>query len=521
MARNGSRRSTRHDPAGGADSSVLDPLPSTPEEAEAVLQEMVRAFSVDASIIGAGIRTRIPAGRDRPRAGAEAGAAAIITVTGAGFVHSWDAAAEAIFGYSAADAIGKPIATILLPPDDRDAVSTSAPRTAARHVVGQHAGGTTFPLETTSASVALGGEQLQILAVRGLIGAQRTEEQRRKVEARYRTLVEQIPAVTFMAALNEDVTELYVSPQIEALLGFTQEEWLGNPFLWFNQLHPEDRERCNREFARGCRTGGPFRAEFRALTRDGNVVWVRGEARVVRDDEGHPLFLQGIAYDITESKRAEEAVRASAERIQTSLREKEVLLEEIHHRVKNNLQVISSLLRLQSTHVHDPGALEMFAESCNRIHSMALVHERLYQSADLSRVDLGEYVRSLTDLLCRSYHTRAEGVGIRAAVEDVSLGIDAAVPLGLALNELVSNCLKHAFPDGRRGEIEIEVRPDEARGYLLRVADDGVGFPRDVDFRATETLGMQLVCALTEQLGGTIELRSEGGTEFRILFAGS
>jgi PAS domain S-box-containing protein len=520
LARNGSRRSAPDELAGVSDPSALDPLPSTPEEAEAVLHEMVRAFSLDASLIGAGMRTRSEASRDRPPAGTEAGAAAIITVTGDGFIHSWDEAAEAIFGYSAAEAIGKALATIM-PTDEREAPSASAPRTAERQVVGQHADGTTFPLETTSAAVVLGGAQLRIIALRCLVGAQRREEQRRKAEARYRTLVEQIPAVTFMAALNEDVTELYVSPQIEALLGFTQEEWLGNPFLWFNQLHPEDRERCNREFALGCRTGGPFRAEFRALTRDGNVVWVRGEARVVRDDDGHPLFLQGIAYDITESKRAEEAVRASTERIQTSLREKEVLLEEIHHRVKNNLQVISSLLRLQSTHVHDPGALEMFAESCNRIHSMALVHERLYQSADLSRVDLGEYVRSLTDLLCRSYHTRAAGVGIRAAVDDVSLGIDAAVPLGLAINELVSNCLKHAFPDGRRGEIQIEVRPDEAYGYLLRVADDGVGFPRDVDFRATETLGMQLVCALTEQLGGTIELRSDGGTEFRILFAGS
>ena len=518
VARNGARRTTPDDLLGRPEASAGEPLPSTPEEAEAVLREMGQAFSLDASVVSARILAR-ESGRERVPPGTDAGTAAIITVTGEGLVHSWDRAAEAIFGHAASETIGRPIASFILQADEPAASGSS--QTTESAATGLHADGTTFPLETTTTHVALGGAQIRILAVRGLTDARRTEEQRRKAEARYRTLVEQIPAVTFMAALNEDATELYVSPQIEALLGFTQEEWLGNPFLWFNQLHPDDRERCNREFALGVRTGGPFRAEFRALTRDGNVVWVRGEARVVRDDHGHPLFLQGIAYDITESKRAEEAVRASAERIQTSLREKEVLLEEIHHRVKNNLQVISSLLRLQSAHVHDPGALEMFAESCNRIHSMALVHERLYQSADLSRVDLGEYVRSLTDLLCRSYHTRAEGIGIRAMVDDVSLGVDTAVPLGLAINELVSNCLKYAFPDGRRGEIQIELRPDPSCGYLLRVADDGVGVPKDVDFRATETLGMQLVCALTEQLGGTIELRSEGGTEFRILFSGS
>jgi PAS domain S-box-containing protein len=348
----------------------------------------------------------------------------------------------------------------------------------------------------------------------------RDEQARRRwtAEARYRSLVEQIPAVTFLAALDEDVREFYVSPQIEALLGYTQEEWLSNPFLWYRQLHPEDRDRCHMEFARGCQTGGPFRAEFRALTRDGAVVWVRGEARVVRDQDGHPLFLQGIAYDITESKRAEEAIRASADQVQASLREKEVLLEEIHHRVKNNLQVVSSLLRLQSAHVQDPAALEMFTESRNRIQSMALVHEKLYQSADLSRVDFAEYVQSLTNLLVSSYRTRAAAVTLRVTVENVMLGIDVAVPLGLLINELVSNCLKYAFPLGRSGEVRVELRAAGAGHNLLVVADDGIGLPPGTDFRKTESLGMQLVCGLTEQLGGSIDLVGDRGTEFRIMF---
>ena len=148
---------------------------------------------------------------------------------------------------------------------------------------------------------------------------QNADAKLRTAELRYRTLIEQIPAVTFMAVLGEGDNEIYVSPHIEALLGFTQTEWLENPFLWYTQLHPDDRETWHREFARGCRTGGPFRAECRFLARDGRIVWVHGEARLVKDDLGRPLFLQGVAFDITEAKRAEavvlrEAVRTTEER---------------------------------------------------------------------------------------------------------------------------------------------------------------------------------------------------------------
>ncbi|MGH7341029.1 MAG: PAS domain-containing sensor histidine kinase, partial [Candidatus Rokuibacteriota bacterium] len=149
--------------------------------------------------------------------------------------------------------------------------------------------------------------------------ATRPDDKLRAAEVRYRTLVEQIPAVTFMAVLGDGENEVYVSPHIEALLGFTQQEWLENPFLWYSQLHPDDRALWNEEFARGCRTGGPFRAECRFVARDGRVVWVRGEARVVRDEAGRPLFLQGVAFDITANKQAEalmlrEAVRTTEER---------------------------------------------------------------------------------------------------------------------------------------------------------------------------------------------------------------
>jgi PAS domain S-box-containing protein len=158
------------------------------------------------------------------------------------------------------------------------------------------------------------------------------EARLRAAEARYRTLVEQIPAVTFMAVLGEGKNEMYVSPHIEQMLGFTQEEWLGNPFLWYRQLHPDDRSLWYDEFARGCQTGGPFKAECRFLSRDGRVVWVHGEARLVRDDAGRPLFLQGIGFDITESKRAQEVLLNEA--VHTAKVEEEL---EIARRVQTSI----------------------------------------------------------------------------------------------------------------------------------------------------------------------------------------
>jgi PAS domain S-box-containing protein len=382
---------------------------------------------------------------------------------------------------------------------------------------GRRRDGTRFSVEITSTDFKLGGERRFIVVVRDLTERNRLELERRKAEARYRTLIEQLPVVTAMAALDEDIHELYVSPQVEELLGFTQEQWLSDPVLWYHQIHPEDRDLLHQEFARGCATGGPFKAEFRALNRNGSVVWIHGEARVVRDEHGRPLFIQGVAYDISETKRAEEAMRAGAEQLKASLREKESLLKEIHHRVKNNLQVISSLLKLQAASIRDGSALEMFQESQNRIRSMALIHEKLYQSPDLSRVEFASYVRDLLSLLLRSYAARPR-IELDTAIESAALSIESAVPLGWILNELISNSLKYAFPAGRPGRISVALRPLDAVRLRLTVSDDGVGFPAQVDFRTAETLGMQLVRTLTEQIGGAVELRRGAGTEFAISF---
>jgi two-component sensor histidine kinase len=216
--------------------------------------------------------------------------------------------------------------------------------------------------------------------------------------------------------------------------------------------------------------------------------------------------------EIAERMRAEERIKASLE-------EKEVLLKEIHHRVKNNLQVISSLLYLQSRNIEDKQTLQMFRDSQNRVRSMALVHERLYQSEDLARIDFVEYVRNLANYLIRSYGADANLVKLRVSVDDVLLDVDAALRCGLIINELVSNSLKHAFPDSRQGEILIEFHSDDDRQFMLVVSDNGVGLAQDFDFRDAGSLGLQLVQNLVDQLGGTVELDSKGGVTYSITFS--
>jgi two-component sensor histidine kinase len=204
--------------------------------------------------------------------------------------------------------------------------------------------------------------------------------------------------------------------------------------------------------------------------------------------------------------------------LRASLHEKEILLKEIHHRVKNNMQVISSLLSLQSRHLTDKAAIEMFRESQQRIRSMALVHEKLYQSKDLSRIDFSKYIESLIMFLFHSYRVNSDLVRMKTEVRNVLLDINSAIPCGLIINELVMNALKHAFPGGRKGEIIVSLQPSGDDRFILSVSDDGVGFPAGLDFHKTETLGMQLVTMLVDQLDGTISLERKPGTRFEVVF---
>jgi two-component sensor histidine kinase len=203
--------------------------------------------------------------------------------------------------------------------------------------------------------------------------------------------------------------------------------------------------------------------------------------------------------------------------IESSLREKEMLLKEVHHRVKNNMQVISSLLNLQGKQIKDEQARAIFQDSQNRVKSMALIHESLYQTDDLSHIDFAEYLRKLINHISRSYQIQTEAIKMKVNVGDLALGVDTAVPCGLIINELISNSLKHAFPAGTAGEILIDLDTNDG-GYKLTLSDDGIGLPKDLDIEHAKTLGLKLVRTLTEQLRGQLSHSNGHGTKFEITF---
>ncbi len=234
-------------------------------------------------------------------------------------------------------------------------------------------------------------------------------------------------------------------------------------------------------------------------------------ARAWRLEERVALRTAELRTEIAERRKAEEAVKAS-------LAEKEILLREIHHRVKNNMQVISSLLRLQSRTLQDPRAREALEECQSRIRSMSLVHESLYRSKDLSRIAFSEYLDTLVDHLRQAYRITGDRIRLNVRAEAVTMNINTAIPCGLIITELISNALKHAFPGERSGTILVRLEMADPKTYRLTIRDDGVGLPAGLDIRETETLGLQIIITLAEQLDGKMDLRSDGGTVFEMTF---
>ena len=331
-------------------------------------------------------------------------------------------------------------------------------------------------------------------------------------EKRYRTLVETPNLVVMLMDIQNNF--LYVSPQIEAWLGYEPRDFYNDPNIFDRIAHPEDLENI-RTFLISGESPVLRDLEFRWCDQSsGQFRWASGALFPIYEnptDEqlNRVSMIQVVIQDITERKQVEEFIR-------DSLEEKEVLLREIHHRVKNNLQIVSSLLHLQAGGLQDEKAQEIFNDSQNRINSMALIHEELYNTGDLARIDFADYARTLIENLFDSYNLNTHHIGLDIKVDALPLNLDRAIPMGLIINELVSNSLKYAFPDAHPGRISIALQASGADHFTLRVSDDGIGLPEDVDIHQPASLGLKLVLTLANQIGGKIELDRSRGTVFTI-----
>lgn len=380
-----------------------------------------------------------------------------------------------------------------------------------------------------------------------IIERKKIEEELKQNRERSRLMVE---AVRDYAIMMLDPDGRVVSWNIGAqrITGYTADEIIGQHLSRF--YSPEDvRDGFPEREVRTALAEGRFEDEGWRVRRDGSRFWANVILTAIKDKEGKLLGFTKVTRDLTERRQAEEELRRARDvlevrvrersadllhsnealqaeiaerrraetRLLASLREKELLLKEIHHRVKNNLQIVSSLLRLQVGDSNDPRARAQLRESQDRIFSMALVHEQLYRSADLSAVDLAEYVRGLVPQLAGSYNVETGSVTWSLEAEPVCLPADAAIPCGLILNELVSNAFKHAFAQGRPGHLRVEVRRN-GEAVVMVVQDDGVGLPDGLDVRNTRSLGLQLVCSLVTQLRATLNVERQGGTRVSISF---
>ncbi|HEV8002699.1 MAG TPA: PAS domain S-box protein [Planctomycetaceae bacterium] len=560
------------------------PEPQSIEEAEAILREMARALTlqngdvVSPTAAGAAVEFADPFalrpkvaqrwGEQTFRAIVEAAPDAVLMIDEEGAIVLVNAQTEKLFGYRRDELLGHSV-ELLVPerfrkahPQHRKrffAQGASRPMGSGLELFGRRKDGQEFPVEINLAPINAEGTPLVTAMIRDITD-------RKRLEARYRTLVEGIPAVTFMAALDEENSEFYVSPQIEEMLRFSQAEWLGDPFLWHRQLHPEDRDRWGAEFARTCSAGVHFKSEYRFISRDNQVVWVHGEARVVRDEQGRPLFLQGIAFDITESKRAEEALRRSAEELEEKVRERTAALEEASLRAEGASQARASFLANMSHEIRTPlNGIIGFADllrrkadtsEAERMEFLQIIHDGgkhllalINDILDLSKVDAGKLSIELLEFspvkivteVCAILRSRAEEKGLK-----IEATFDGPIPRTIQsdptrLRQVLMNVAGNAIKFTPQGQVRIKARLDDSSRndpkFIVEIQDTGIGISADkldsifnpftqADSSITRQyggtgLGLAISRRLAEQLGGGITVESEvgHGTVFTCSFA--
>lgn len=401
-------------------------------------------------------------------------------------------------------------------------------------------------MRTEEARIAVSGEDEVLVIVRDITDRKQAEVALKAQKEFLRDVIDTVPNLIFVkdwqgrfTLVNQALANMY-GTTVEGLIGKTDADF--NP----NLLEVEQFLQADREVI--LRMQDKVIPEETVTDANGQSYWFQTLKKPLLSPDGKAYQVLGVATDITAHKQAEADLQAlnealelkvekrtdalrtlneqllteiaerqrAEEQIKTSLREKEVLLKEIHHRVKNNLQVISSLLKLQAGYIKEHHVLEILKESQNRVRAMALLHEKLYQSEDLAKINFTEYVHSLVANLFRSYGIKSQTIIAKINIENILFDIDTVIPCGLIINELVSNSLKYAFPGNQKGEICVALSVTPTGACQIVVSDDGIGLPEELDFNDTKSLGLQLVCMLIEQLEGKIELDRSCGTHFKI-----
>ncbi len=335
----------------------------------------------------------------------------------------------------------------------------------------------------------------------------KAQKELKESEEKFRQMAENIQQI-FWIYDTKDKKLLYVSNSFEKIWELSVKHLYKNPFSFFKYIHSENRENIKQYLKKGVTT--EVYEEYRIITSEKNIKWVSTRIFPIADKNGVIYRITGISEDITARKNAEEVINSSLE-------EKEILLKEIHHRVKNNLQVIYSILGLQANYIKDETYLNILRESQQRIKSMAIIHEKLYQSKDLAKINFQEYVTNLTNTLYETYRYSNQNLEIKINVEKIFLGIDSAIPCGLIINEIFSNSLKHAFSGINNGEITISFNQENDYFYLI-IKDNGIGLPENFDIKKAKSLGLKLISTLIKQIKGHLELNGNNGTEFKISF---
>jgi len=352
-------------------------------------------------------------------------------------------------------------------------------------------------------------DELEIRVKKRTAELAKANKELRESERRFRDVVEN--ALEWIWEVDANGKYTYASSVVEKILGYKPKEVLKKHF--YDLFHPEDQEELKKAAFEVFAKKQPFHEFINwNMHKNGKTVWLSTSGVPILDKKGGLLGYRGVDTDITERKKAEEQIKAS-------LKEKEILLNEIHHRVKNNLEIISSLLDMSSMRTRNQHAINLLSDAHSKIHTMALIHSQLYQSDRFDRIDMGSYIGKLVDYLSQVYTTKKTLITPIIEHSNIYLTVTQAIPCALVLNEAISNAFKHAFKEGQKGTIEISMQRSTDDTISIRVRDDGIGMPEEIDIYTADSLGLKLMRNLVqEQLMGKIQVERTEGTEIFIEF---